>query len=75
MSAVLDVYVQRRILREFLFLQDLEVLDPEKIDESKTKSLANFEWKHSMLAPEAIVKIESLPEESHNIFANASILG
>ena len=49
---------QKQILRELEVLQDLETLDPTKVEESRAKVLENFDWKDSTLTPEGMEKIE-----------------
>ena len=42
--------IQKRILRELQALQELETLDPTKVEESRAKLLENFDWKDYTLA-------------------------
>ena len=44
----------KKILRELHALQDLEALDFTKDKDSRTKFLANNDWKDSTLAPDEI---------------------
>ena len=61
--------LQKRILRELQALQDLEILDLTKDEESRAKFLENFDWKDSTLTPEEKDKIEELLVEFHDTFA------
>ena len=62
--------VHQGILRETQALQDLETLEPTKDEESRTKFRANFDWKHSTLAPSVTERIEELVVEFHDISAH-----
>ena len=64
--------IQKQILRELQALQDLETLDPTKVEESRAKFFENFHWKDSTLNTDKKAKIEELLVEFQDIFARHS---
>ena len=61
--------IQKRILKEILYLQELEKLNPQEDPESRRQYLTNFDWTDSTLEPHEIARIEDLLVEFHDIFA------
>ena len=61
--------IQKRVLREIQALQDSETLDPTANAESRSKLLANFNWKFSILTASEIESIDDLLVEFHDFNA------
>ena len=61
--------IQKRILSDFINLQELEKLNPQDNPESRQQFLSNFDWTDSMLQLAEIACIEDLLVEFHDIFA------
>ena len=61
--------IQKRILSDFINLQELEKLNPQDNPESRQQFFSNFDWTDSMLQLAEIACIEDLLVEFHDIFA------
>ena len=60
---------QKTILRDLHALRDLVTLDATNDEESRAKSLENFDSKDSTFAPDERARIKELLVEFHDIFA------
>ena len=61
--------IQQRIYKELLELKELEKLNPNDNDTSKSTFLSNFDWSDTTLSPNERQQIEEILVEFHDIFA------
>ena len=61
--------IQRRFLNELQELKQLEKLNPLEDTDSRNQFLSNFDWRDSILQPDAKQAVENLLVEIHDNFA------